>query len=73
MCSSLNIVFNLKQNIQHYYVAENDVRPAIDFKIIRLARVRFEFETPGVDFIHLAQDRDQWRALVNTVMNIRVP
>jgi hypothetical protein len=27
----------------------------------------------GVDWIHLAQDRDQWRALVNTVMNSRVP
>jgi hypothetical protein len=27
----------------------------------------------GVDWIDLAQDRDQWRALVNTVMNIRVP
>jgi hypothetical protein len=25
------------------------VRPAIDFKIIRLIRVRFEFETPGID------------------------
>jgi len=23
----------------------------------------------GVDWIHLAQDRDQWRALVKTVMN----
>jgi hypothetical protein len=27
----------------------------------------------GVDWIHLAQDRDQWRASVNTVMNLRVP
>jgi hypothetical protein len=27
----------------------------------------------GVDWIDLAQDRNQWRALVNTVMNHRVP
>jgi hypothetical protein len=25
------------------------------------------------DWIHVAQDRDQWCALVNTVMNLRVP
>jgi hypothetical protein len=27
----------------------------------------------GTDWIHLAPDRDQWRDLVNTVMNLRVP
>jgi hypothetical protein len=27
----------------------------------------------GIDWIDLAQDRDEWRALVNTVMNLRVP
>jgi len=27
----------------------------------------------GVDWTHLAEDRDQWRALVSTVMNLRVP
>jgi CRISPR/Cas system-associated protein Cas7 (RAMP superfamily) len=27
----------------------------------------------GIDWIDLAQDRDRWRALVKTVMNLRVP
>jgi hypothetical protein len=27
----------------------------------------------GMDWIDLAQDRDNWLALVNTVMNLRVP
>jgi hypothetical protein len=27
----------------------------------------------GMDWIDLAQDRDQWRALVNTVMNLQDP
>jgi hypothetical protein len=27
----------------------------------------------GVDWIDLVQDRDRWRTLVNTVMNLRFP
>jgi hypothetical protein len=26
-----------------------------------------------MNWIHLAEDRDQWRALVNTVMNFQIP
>jgi hypothetical protein len=27
----------------------------------------------GVDWMHLAEDRNQWQAVVNTVINLRVP
>jgi hypothetical protein len=32
-----------------------------------------EIGSEGMDWIDLAQDRNRWRALVNTVMNLRVP
>jgi hypothetical protein len=32
-----------------------------------------EIGCDGVDWIDMAEDRDQWRALVNTVLNHRVP
>jgi hypothetical protein len=35
--------------------------------------LRDRMEWCGLDWIDIAQDRDQWRALVNTVLNLRVP
>jgi hypothetical protein len=32
-----------------------------------------EIRWDDIHWIDLAQDRNQWRALVNTVMNLRVP
>jgi hypothetical protein len=32
-----------------------------------------EIEWDGVDWIDMAQDRGQWRVLVNMVSNLRVP
>jgi hypothetical protein len=38
--------------------------------------IRMDLEEVGwvdVDCVGLAQDRDRWRALVNSVLNLRVP
>jgi hypothetical protein len=32
-----------------------------------------EIEWDGVDWTDMAPDRDQWKAVVNTVLNLRVP
>ena len=32
-----------------------------------------EVEWEGMEWFYLVQDRDRWRAVVNTVMNLRVP
>ena len=45
--------------------------PAVDGKII--LRWIFRKWDGGMDWIDLAQERDRWWALVNAVMNFRVP
>jgi hypothetical protein len=44
-----------------------------NFKILLSLIDLREIGLQGMDWIDLAQDRDEWRTLVNTVMNLRVP
>jgi hypothetical protein len=46
--------------------------PGVDGRILFNVDLK-EVGCGGVDWIGLAQDRDRWRALVNAVMNFRVP
>jgi hypothetical protein len=45
--------------------------PRVDGRII--LKWIFKEWDGGMDWIELAQDRDWWRALVNAVINLRVP
>jgi transposase len=47
-------------------------RPRLRWKN-NIKMVLREIGMDGANWIQLAQDRVQWRACVNTVMNIRVP
>jgi hypothetical protein len=53
-----------------------------DFNVVFIYVIRWvdninmdlgEIEWDGMRWIDLAQDRNQWRGLVNTVTNLRVP
>jgi hypothetical protein len=53
---------SLYVNNYKWHKREDNIK--IDFK---------EIGYEGVDWIHLAQDRDQWWSLVNMVMNLWIP
>jgi hypothetical protein len=55
-----------KRNVYRLLVGNPERRRA-------LGRQRRVVGWGDVDWIGLAQDRDRWRALVNSVLNLRVP
>ena len=46
--------------------------PGVDGRII-LRWIFRKWDVGGMEWTELAQERDRWRALVNAVMNLRVP
>ena len=46
--------------------------PGVDGRII-LKWIFERLDGEAIDWIDLAQDTDRWRAVVNTVMNLRLP
>jgi hypothetical protein len=69
MRNAYNIFFFFLENLKRRDHSEG---PGVDGK----DNIRIGLRETGsdvVDWIHLVQDRDQWRAFVKTVMNLRFP
>jgi hypothetical protein len=59
----------IRTSTRYFHNAYRPTRTWVDNIKMDLREIRWDV----VDWIDLAQDRDQWRALVNTVLNLRVP
>jgi hypothetical protein len=57
----MHTIFSLENLKGRDHLKDNIITDLMDIKL------------EGVDWIHLAQDRDQWRDLVNMVTNFPVP
>jgi hypothetical protein len=65
-----------KRNAYTLLVGKPEGRRPLGRPRRRLDNIRMDLVEVGwgdVDWIGLAQDRDRWRALVNSVLNLRVP
>jgi hypothetical protein len=66
-----------KRNAYRIFVGKPEgKRPLGKSKRRLVDKIKMDFREirwDGMDWIDLVQDRDQWRALVNTVMKLRVP
>jgi hypothetical protein len=67
---SQQLLFQCTENQIFLLLGNHRPRDIIeDYLFMHLREIGWE----GVDWMHLAQDRDQWLALVNIVMNFGVP
>jgi hypothetical protein len=66
-----------KRNAYRLLVVKPEVKRPLGRSRSRwMDNIRMDLEEVGwgdVDWIGLAQDRNRWRALVNSVLNLRVP
>jgi hypothetical protein len=64
------------RNIYNILIGKSEGKRPLGRTTRKLENIRMDLREivwEGVDWIPLAQDRNQWRILMNTVMNLRVP
>jgi hypothetical protein len=64
-----------KRNAKRVLVGKPEGKRPLEDQEVEVDNIKMDvimIEWVGMDWIDLAQDRDQWRAVMNTVMNPRV-